>query len=335
MPVEKMSTYRSGVGKLLHLMKWSRPEILNAVRELSKFMSGAAMAHQEAMYRVMKYCVATSERGLLLKPNKIWDGNPDFEFEIEGESDSDFAKDPETRRSVGGHATFLCGAPVSTKSKMQNCVTMSVTEAELVSACRCSQDMLFQMRVIESMGLKVKKPMILKVDNKGAKDLTHNWSTAGQTRHVDVRYHFLRELKEQGLIRIVWFSTEDNGSDIFTKNLSGPLFERHTRRFCGQDIYMSSRDDSQRKGVPSDQSVPGPFHKGTWADTKPAKVVTVTGINVGKDVYNGTGNIQEDDHTIPEDHNVVPDQHYGERNKDTNTHDIESQIKTTHYQNES
>ena len=74
-------------------------------------------------------------------------------------------------------------------------------------------------------------------------------------------------------------------------------------------------------GVPSDQSVPGPFHKGTWADTKPAKVVTVTGINVGKDVYNGTGNIQEDDHTIPEDHNVVPDQHYGERNKDTITHD--------------
>jgi hypothetical protein len=273
---EEMSTYRSGVGKLLHLMKWSRPEILNSVRELSKFMSGAIEGHKQAMYRVMKYCVNTANRGLLLKPNKIWDGNPDFEFVITGLADSEYAKDPETRRSVGGHSTFLCEAPVTTKSKMQNCVTMSVTEAELVSACHCAQDMLFQMRVIESMGLKVEKPMILKVDNKGAKDLAHNWSTAGRTRHVDVRYHFLRELKEEGLIRVEWFSSEENGSDLFTKNLPGPLFERHTRTYCGQDEYMKSSNDSQGKGVPGDFVSPGPFHMSTSSyDYKDTSAVNI------------------------------------------------------------
>ena len=95
------------------------------------------------------------------------------------------------------------------------------------------------------------------------------------------------------------------------------------------DYYLVDADY-----VPGDQSVPGPFYKSTWADTRSIKIVTVTGNNAGKDVYNGTGSIS-DDHTIPEDHNVVPDQHYGERNKDTITHDIESQIKTINYQDES
>ena len=197
---EEQHTYRSGVGKLLHMMKWSRPEVLNAVRELSRFMVGAAYAHMKAMYCVMTYCVGTPNRGLLLKPNQKWDGNPNFEFIITGRSDSDYAKDIEKRRSVSGYSTFLCGAPVTMKSRMQGCVTLSVTEAELVSGTQCAQDMMFIMRVLESIGLQVKKPMILEMDNKGAIDLANNWSVGGRTRHIDVRYHFLRELKEDGTI---------------------------------------------------------------------------------------------------------------------------------------
>ena len=74
-----------------------------------------------------------------------------------------------------------------------------MTEAELAAATQCAQDMLFVMRVMESIGLKVHKPMILEVDNKGAKDLTHNWSVGGRTRHVNVREWFLRDLKEEGV----------------------------------------------------------------------------------------------------------------------------------------
>jgi hypothetical protein len=113
---EEQTTYRSGVGKLLHMMKWTRPDILNAVRELSRFMTGATIAHMKEMYREMKYCVGTPNRGLLLKPNARWDGDPNFEFVVGGRSDSDYAKDPERRRSVSGYSTFLCGAPVTMKS---------------------------------------------------------------------------------------------------------------------------------------------------------------------------------------------------------------------------
>ena len=72
--------YRSGTGKLLHMMKWSRPDILNPVRDLSRFMKEASGAHMTAMYCIMKYCVGTPNRGLALKPNTTWYGNPNFEF---------------------------------------------------------------------------------------------------------------------------------------------------------------------------------------------------------------------------------------------------------------
>ncbi len=241
--------YRSGVGKLLHLMKWTRPDMLNAVRELSRFMTGASPAHMSAMRRAMKfrYCTGTPNRGILLKPNMRWDGNPDFEFIVSGRSDSDYAKDPERRRSVSGYCTFLCGAPTTMRCRMQGFVTLSVTEAESASATQCAQDMLFVMRVVESMGLKVKKPMILEVDNKGAIDLSHNWSVSGRTRHASVRQNFLRELEEEQILTLVWISTDDNSADLFTKNLPGPAFEKHVAVFCGHDEYMNK--DSQGEGV--------------------------------------------------------------------------------------
>jgi hypothetical protein len=103
---------------------------------------------------------------------------------ITGRSDSDYAKDTDTRKSVSGTLTFLNGSPIHTRSNTQQSVTLSVMEAEHVAATQWAQDMLFAMRVIESMGLKVKTPIILKIDNKGDVELTHNWSVGGRTRHV-------------------------------------------------------------------------------------------------------------------------------------------------------
>jgi len=211
-------------------------------------MTGATLAHMGAMYRAMKYCIGTPNQGLLLKPNLKWDGDPEFEFVISGRSDSDYAKDPDRRRSVSGYSTFLCKAPVTMKSRMQGCVTLSVTEAELVSATQCAQDMLFIMRVLESVGLKVKKPMILEVDNKGAVDLAHNWNVSGRTRHDSIWQSFLRELEEEQVLTLKWIATEENSADVFTKNLAGPLFEKHIAVYCGKDEYMES-NNSQGEGV--------------------------------------------------------------------------------------
>ena len=104
-------------------------------------------------------------------------------------------------------------------------------------------DMLFAMRVLNGIGLKVQLPMILEVDNKAAVDLCNNWSIGGRTRHVEVKQFFLRELKERGLIHVKWTSGEKMTSDIFTKNLAGPLFDKHAQSFVGRDKYMVAHGD--------------------------------------------------------------------------------------------
>lgn len=233
---KEQKEYRSGVGKLLHMMRWTRPDVLNAVRELSRFMMEATTDHLEAMKRVMRYCVGTAERGFTIQPNQSWNGDPNFEFEVHGTSDSEYAKDS-TRKSVNGWATYLCGSPVSMRSKMMPIVALSVTEAELFAAVQCAQDMLFVMRIIESLGLKVKKPMKLYIDNKGAVDIANNWSVGGRTRHIEVKQYFLRDLKEEGTIEAIWLSGEDMPADMFTKNLAKPDFEKHAKNYVGQDKY--------------------------------------------------------------------------------------------------
>jgi hypothetical protein len=115
--------YYFGVGMLLHMMKWSRPEISNAVRELSRFMKTATLAHMKAMKNVMNYTVATTEHGLLLKPYAELDVIPEIEPEMSRQTDSDFAMNPIRRKRVSGYTTLLNGAVVLLKSKVQQCVT--------------------------------------------------------------------------------------------------------------------------------------------------------------------------------------------------------------------
>eukprot|EP00957_Ditylum_brightwellii_P082140 6246398-Ditylum_brightwellii.AAC.1 len=127
----------------------------------------------KAMKRAMKYCTTTPNRGLFLKPKGKWDGTANFLFEIKGASDSEYAK-ALNRRSINGWTVFLNCAPINYKSKMMPIVALLVTKAELFAAVQCAQDMLRAMRILNSMGLKVKLPMILYLDNKGAKDFINS-----------------------------------------------------------------------------------------------------------------------------------------------------------------
>jgi hypothetical protein len=256
----KQTQYRSGVGKGMHMMQYSRPDTYNAVRDLARHMTKATQAHYDAMLRMMKYVDDTSDRGLVLNPTRKWDGNKEHEFIISGRSDSDYAKDTQTRKSISGYRVLLEDAPVMFKSSTQKSVALSVCEAEQTAGVLCAQDMLYVRHILESMGLKVKLPMILEMDNKGAVDLANNWSVGGRTRHVDVRQCFLRELKESKILDIRWIKGSENDADAFTKNLDGPAFEKCIRTLVGQDVHMKSytseqggcQDGSQgtQKGIP-------------------------------------------------------------------------------------
>ena len=133
---------------------------------------------------------------------------------------------------------FVNESPTYFRSSTQKFVTLSVTEAESAARVMVAQDMLHIMCLLVLLGLKVKLPMLLEMDNKGAVDLANNWSVGGRTRHADVRNYFLRDLKDEGILVIRHVPGDDNDADIFTKNATAAIHEKHIPKFFGVDEYM-------------------------------------------------------------------------------------------------
>ena len=102
LPPKLQTVYRSGVGKMMHIMQYSLPSICNSVSDLARHMQQPADKHMKAMLHCMKHCIDRPNRGLVLASRRKWNGEKDFEFIISGKPDSDYAKQPDNRRSISG-----------------------------------------------------------------------------------------------------------------------------------------------------------------------------------------------------------------------------------------
>ena len=92
-------------------------------------------------------------------------------------SDSDYAGDSDTRKSVSGYVIYLCGVPISWRSKAQRSVTLSSTEAEWIALSEVAKEVLFIAQILKSMGIKIETPIIIRVDNTAAIFLSKNVTT--------------------------------------------------------------------------------------------------------------------------------------------------------------
>jgi hypothetical protein len=185
---ERQKIYRSAVGTLLQFVKHSRPDIANPVRELSKCMDGATEAAFKEMLRIVKFVLDTREFGLKLQPLVLL---KDDMVSMTMYTDSDWAGDKESRRSISGYIIFLMDCPVLWKSKQQVSVTLSSSEAEYVALSEAGKEIKFISQALISLGMKVKYPIIVKVDNIGAIFMSENITATNRTRHIDARYHFV------------------------------------------------------------------------------------------------------------------------------------------------
>jgi Reverse transcriptase (RNA-dependent DNA polymerase) len=218
------SKFRSGVGMLLYLVKHSRLDIANAVRELSKVADGANHAHWKALLRTIKYVICTENLALKLKPNLQTQG---AQFHLSGISDSDYAGDRATRTSVYGYVIYFCGAPIAWKSKAGKSVTLSSTEAEYFALSEVTKEIIFVKQVLETMGINLVLPILVKVDNVGAIYLSNNYSLSQRTKHIDIRRHFVREFVQDGILKTIFVPTDENEADMHTKNTPEEIFLKH------------------------------------------------------------------------------------------------------------
>ena len=229
---EQHSRYRSGVGMLLFMIKHSRPDICNAVRELTKCLVGASHEAYHEMLRVIKYVLDTETLGLKVEP--IVNGK---NWVLTCYSDSDWAGDKDDRRSVGGMMLFLNGVLIYWRSKSQKAVALSSSEAEFYACAEVVREIPFISQILLFICVPIELPVEVEIDNVGAIFMTGNISSSSRTRHMDTRWWFVNDYQSQGLITVKFVKSEDNPSDICTKNVTGDLHEKHTKRI------VSLRDD--------------------------------------------------------------------------------------------
>lgn len=221
--MEDQTIYRSGVGMLLYLVKHSRPDIANAVRELSKVMDGATPAAFKELKRVIKFVLDTKDLGLKIEPQS----EKSETWKLVAYSDSDWAGDKDNRRSVSGYIIYFCGVPVLWRSRAQKSVSLSSSEGEYYALAETAKEVKFIAQLLMSMGIDVMLPIVVYVDNVGAIFMSENASSSNRTKHIDTRYWFVREMHDEGFIKVIFVPTAQNKADTYTKNVSSEVHEVH------------------------------------------------------------------------------------------------------------
>jgi hypothetical protein len=209
--------YREAVGSLLYLTTATRPDIAFAVSQVAQHSENPDETHWAAVKRIFAYLKGTSSYGLCFNGN--------INGHLIGYTDSDYAGDPSTRRSTTGFIFLLNGAPIAWCSRRQTCVSLSTTEAEFVAASESAKEAVWIRRLLGGFGTKL-GPLTILCDNQSAIRLVKNPEFHQRTKHIDVKYYFIRNSQEAGEIDISYVNTEQQLADLLTKPLANPRFTR-------------------------------------------------------------------------------------------------------------
>ena len=211
--------YREVIGSLMYLAMATRPDISYIVSYLSRFQSGYDNSHWQAVKRLLAYLKGTINLGLEYRSNK----EP---INLIRYSDSDYAGCLETRRSTSGYVFIMAGASVTWASRCQELVTLSTTESEYVAAATAAREALWLKKLLKDLGYQCESGIVLHVDNQSAICLTKDSRNHRRTKHIDTRYHFLKERCDSGDISVIHVSSKEQKADVFTKALPKGLFKK-------------------------------------------------------------------------------------------------------------
>jgi len=217
-PAVDSTLYRSLVGSLRYLIH-TRPDISFAVGYISRFMENPTTEHMGAVKHVLRYIAGTLHFGCCYRKG---DGN----FRLTGYNIADLAGDQDDRKSTSGGAFFLGQSPVAWHSIKQPVVALSSCEAEYIVATSAACQLIWLGQLLESLYDKATTAAELLIDNQSAIQLCKNPVFPGRSKHIETRFHFIRESVENGKVAVRHVNTDDQLADIMTKPLGRVRFQQ-------------------------------------------------------------------------------------------------------------
>jgi ribonuclease HI len=210
-----------------------RPDISNAVRELSRFASKPSAEHWKAAEYCLRYLAGTSKQGLTFRA----DATVDFKDELQIYADASFAGDLDTRRSTTGFVLMVGGAALRWTSRTQRHVTSSTAEAELEAVNDAMIELLsWHAAFVDLHLLDEEDGLELMEDNQAAIFFANGDWVREKSRHMAIRYYRVREIVASGVVTMVYVASADNIADIMTKNLVLVTFVSLAGRMMGEPL---------------------------------------------------------------------------------------------------
>ena len=204
--------YREAVGALNWAALATRPDISFAVSTVARFASNPGPAHWEAVKRIYHYLAGTRD---------LWLSYGEARRTLTGYTDADGSMAGD-RRAISGYAFLIDGGAISWSSKRQEIVSLSTTESEYVAATHGLKEALWLRSLLSEVFGPAKDATTMFCDNQSAIALARDHQYHARTKHIDVRYHFIRWVVEQGVVRLVYCPTDDMVADVLTKALPSP-----------------------------------------------------------------------------------------------------------------
>lgn len=218
-PFEDPHKFRSAIGALMYAARGTRPDIIFALYSLSRFAPSSGPEHWTAVKRIFRYLKGTKDMSIQ------YNGNIN-KIEIIGYSNASYAKDRVDRRSTTGHCCFLADGVISWTSKKQPTISLSSMEAEYISGTSATQQIVWLRSLLSDLGFQQNEATVLYVDNQSAIGLAQDPRFHNRSKHIDVKFHYIREKTDEEVITPMWISTDEMIADILTKGLARPKFEK-------------------------------------------------------------------------------------------------------------
>ena len=201
--------YASLVGSLMYAMVCTQPNISQAVSMVSRYMHDPGKGHQQATKWILRYILGTVDLGLKFKRDD------NVGSHLVSYVDSDFAGDLDKRRSIMGYMFTLAKAPVSWRSTLQSTVALLTTEVEYMVVTKAVKEAIWLHGLVEDLGIYQEHVYIF-YDSQSAIYLEKNQVHHSRTKHIDVCFHFVREIIDEGDILLKKITTVDNPADMMT-----------------------------------------------------------------------------------------------------------------------
>jgi hypothetical protein len=228
-----MSTkpYREAVGCLNYLVQCGRADIAVAVSSVAAFCENPYPIHWQHVKRIFRYLSGTINYGIVLGEVTISNGDKNKDsnknkknkslLSITAFSDSSYAEQDGAKSRLG-MILFLNGGLLKSRTKKSNHVALSTMQAEYFALAECAKDIAYVRRLLDSIGFTQTDPTILHGDNESALKLAVKEGISELSRHIQTRYHYIRECIQLGSISLKYVNTNFNVADLLTKGITEP-----------------------------------------------------------------------------------------------------------------